>query len=76
MNQSELLDRLDAVPKGSVFVYKSEDSLRIRRGAADLCARAAVEIRRLQNELDELKASRLSAVAVGKIVHDELNGQI
>jgi hypothetical protein len=69
MNQSELLDRLDAVPKGSVFVYKAGDSLRIRRGAADLCTRAAVEIRRLQAELDELKASRLSAVAVGKIVH-------
>jgi hypothetical protein len=72
MKQMTLLERLEAVPEGAAFVYKSGALPKIRRGAGALCAEAAREIRRLKSDVAHWMAARHAAIAGGEILYEEL----
>jgi hypothetical protein len=72
MNQATLLERLDAVPAGAVFVYRHGVLPVVTRGAGALCAEAAREISRLKAELRRWKDAREASLGCEKITLDEL----
>jgi hypothetical protein len=72
MNQSELLDRLDAVPRGAVFMYRAGVFPKIMRGAGELCAEAAREIRRLRSDVKHWIEARRVAISCGEMMQEEL----
>jgi hypothetical protein len=57
MNQAELLEKLESVPKDAAFAYRTGrwSILEIRTGAGKLCEEAAAEIRYLQDEVKALR---------------------
>jgi hypothetical protein len=72
MNRTTLIERLEAVPERAVFMYKSGALPKMRRGAGELCAEAAREIRRLRSDVAHWMAARHAAIAAGEILYEEL----
>jgi hypothetical protein len=72
MKRATLLERLDAVPKRAVFMYKSGALPKMRRGAGELCSEAAREIRRLRSDVAHWIGARQVAILCGEIMQEEL----
>jgi hypothetical protein len=71
-SQMTVLERLDAVPERAVFMYKSGALPKMRRGAGELCAEAASEIRRLRSDVAHWREARRVAIWCGEMMKEEL----
>jgi hypothetical protein len=71
-SQRTLLDRLDAVPRGAVFLYRAGVFPKIMRGAGELCAEAAREIVRLKADVKHWIEARRVAISCGEMMQEEL----
>jgi chromosome segregation ATPase len=74
MDQTELLEKLESVPKDAAFAYRTGQwsILEIRTGAGELCAEAAKEIVRLKADVKHWKEARDTALAGVEILKEEL----
>jgi chromosome segregation ATPase len=74
MNQTELLEKLESVPKDAAFTYRTGrlSILEIRTGAGELCAEAAREISRLKADVNHWREARRVAISCGEILQEEM----
>jgi hypothetical protein len=72
MNLATLLEGLEAVPAGAVFMYRDGSLPKIRRGAGVLCAEAAREIKQLWLDVEYWRHWRNAAVAACEIQQEQM----